>query len=183
MSAARRPARLADAGSALDDYLGALLDDGAAATTAAAAAAFPVRLFEVAGLKLALPAAELEAVLAEARTRPCAAAPGGVVAGEMAWRQGRCQVIDLARLVLPPGRAATLDADIDARAPWRLVFDGGRRAIACDAVGDVVELEPGGVTWRGPGGRRPWLAGTVAAWRCALLDSKGLIAAIGAGMA
>ena len=182
MSAAVRNARLADAGSALDDYLGALLDEGDGAATATAAA-IPVRLFDVAGLTLALPTAELDAVLDGARTRRLAAAPGGAVAGEMTWRQGRCQVIDVARLVLPPARAAALEADIDQRAPWRLVFDGGRRAIACDGVGDVVELDPDGVTWRGPAGRRPWLAGTVAAWRCALLDSAGLIATVEAEMA
>ena len=55
------------------------------------------------------------------------------------------------------------------------MIDEGRWALGCSRIGDVVDLEPADVKWRSSSGTRLWLAGTVTARLCALLDIDALI--------
>ena len=47
-------------------------------------------------------------------------------------------------------------------------------ALACDSIGEVIDLETKDVKWRGANGKRAWLAGTVIEQMCALLDIDAL---------
>ena len=52
---------------------------------------------------------------------------------------------------------------------------GQRWALACDGIGEQITPDPAQVNWRGAQGKRPWLAGTVRAPTCALLDIPELL--------
>ncbi len=130
-----------------------------------AGAPFPGLLFRVAGLRLAVPLARLNGVLAwdaAAVARP----PGGATwfLGLRSHQGVQVRLVDTAAVVLPPERRA-------GAAPGNvLLIDDRRWGLVCDGIGEVVRLEPEGVKWRGRQGRRQWLAGTVIEHMCALLD-------------
>ena len=137
-------------------------DDGRPAW---ARAPFPGLLFRVAGLRLAVPLARLNGVLAwdaAAVARP----PGGPgwFLGLRRHQGAQVRLVDTAAIVLPPERRA-------AAAPGHvLLIDDRCWGLVCDGIGEVIGLEPEGVKWRGRQGRRPWLAGTVIEHMCALVD-------------
>jgi purine-binding chemotaxis protein CheW len=80
------------------------------------------------------------------------------------------KVVDTARFVLPVERAASLAYAPGDRCRHLVMIDEGRWALACSRIGDVVDLEPTDIKWRSASGTRLWLAGTVIARMCALLD-------------
>lgn len=86
-------------------------------------------------------------------------------------------VLDLARLMLP-GDAAELARPLTERAGLLIVLDGGAWALCAEAPGELALLDLDGVQWRGPGSQRTWLAGTLAARRCALLELDAVAAMV-----
>ena len=127
---------------------------------------FEALLFDVGGLRLAVPLVRLHAVL------PWSDRVTGVP-GQPAWSMGltrhrgrSIRVLDTAVLVAS-GRAAPAAP----RPSHLLVVGDGGWGLACDGIGDVVRLRPEEVRWRGLQGRRPWLAGTLMHRLCALLDT------------
>lgn len=124
--------------------------------------------FELTGMRLLIPAAAIDAV--DKSPAGIAAAGGaGWLAGFATMEVGMLPVVDACRLLGLPGSALTADR------PGALVkLTEGAGLIAVPAPGSLVAVETSTVTWRGPGGRRPWLAGVQAASRSVLLDVAGL---------
>ncbi|HHJ13652.1 MAG TPA: chemotaxis protein CheW [Gammaproteobacteria bacterium] len=144
---------------------------------------FEVLRFQVAGLWLALPVDQVDAIIT---------GTGGVTPlpdlpvprlGIMPWRGGEARVIDTARVILPPDHVARLPENPAGRSEQLIIIGGGRWALACTRLGELLPLEPEWVTWRGPRGRRPWLAGTLDEPASALLDPPALIRSIEAEVA
>jgi len=131
---------------------------------------FQAQLFVVAGLTLAVPLVRLKGVVSD--TRDVTPVPGqpSPYAGVVAYQGLQSLVVDMARIVLPPERAAQLDDNVAARCHNLVIIDEGRLALACTRIGGVIELDSAAVKWRGASGKRLWLAGTVVEHRCALLD-------------
>lgn len=78
-------------------------------------------------------------------------------------------VVDTAALLVP---GSTLQS---AGGGSLVLLAGQRVALACDGIGAQITPDPAQVNWRGAQGKRPWLAGTVRAPACALLDIPELI--------
>lgn len=131
---------------------------------------FQALLFKVGGLMLAVPLIELSGVL-EWRPETVTPLPGHVpwYLGLTQYRERSVPVVDTAQLVMPEDRQ-------DSLVPWQerlrhVVFIGnGRWGLACDALAEVITLRSDEVRWRSQRTKRRWLAGTVIAHMCALLD-------------
>lgn len=134
---------------------------------------FQVLLFKVAGLQLAVPLVELNGVIHW---------DDGAVTempNHQSWFLGlrdhlehRVKLIDIAAVVLPPDRYATLGPANGQRLGKVVLIDDYAWGLACEDVAEVVTLSPDDVKWRQGGGGRPWLAGTVVNHMCALLNSQ-----------
>ena len=132
-------------------------------------------LFRLGGLSLAIPSSRICA-------EPALPAELSGDAGSLVWMATlpgghQLPVVDLARLMLPED-AAELSCPLSERAALLVVLDGGAWAICAEAHGELELLDLDGVQWRGPNSRRPWLAGTLASRRCALLDLDQMAAMI-----
>jgi len=135
---------------------------------------FQALLFDVAGLTLAVPLIKLKGVVPnEAGLTPM---PGHspLFLGVVPYQGIRAKVVDTARFILPQDHSAQLDADAAERSAHLVMIDEGRWALACDSIGEVIDLETKDVKWRGANGKRAWLAGTVIEQMCALLDIDAL---------
>lgn len=133
---------------------------------------FECLLFTVGGLGLAVPLVELGSIY------PLAAEQLTPIFGQAGWfmglqsvKESRVRVIDGARVVMPERYEETM------RAGYRYVITlaGSDWGLAVDRVVNTIELDPEQVRWRGRRGQRPWLAGTVVAQMCALLDVAQLV--------
>lgn len=128
-------------------------------------------LFSVCGLKLAIPLPWLGGVhQVTDKVTP--------LFGQAAWSlgvwqsdKGKLTIIDSAVLIMPE-RKRSLAAEgfeyfiqLD-RSPW---------ALACNGICNTVRLRDSSVKWRGDTSKRQWLAGTVIAEMCALIDVPGLL--------
>jgi len=132
---------------------------------------FQVLLFKVAGLQLAIPLVELNGVvpwLDEAVTEM----PNhrGWFLGLRDHLQHRVKLIDIAAVILPPDRYASLAAADSSRLGKVVLINDYEWGLACEDVAEMITLEPDAVKWRPPGGDRRWLAGTVIEHMCALLN-------------
>ncbi|PHQ85297.1 MAG: chemotaxis protein CheW, partial [Thalassobium sp.] len=128
-------------------------------------------IFKVAGLKLAIPLPLLGGVFnVNDKVTP--------LFGQAKWSLGVWQsdeqkltVVDSAQLIMPERGKSLVDEGYSYliqldRAPW---------ALACQEITDTVTLVEQSIKWRGEGSKRPWLAGTVIAEMCALIDVPGLL--------
>jgi purine-binding chemotaxis protein CheW len=146
-------------------------------------ARFQALLFEVAGLTLAVPLVKLKGVVPAANGLTPMPGHSPLFLGVVPYQGQQCKVVDTARFVLPDDRAAALSEDCAERSAHLVVIDEGRWALACNRIGDVVELETDAVKWRDANGKRLWLAGTVIERMCALLDVDQLTRELVDGMA
>lgn len=135
---------------------------------------FRVQSFQVAGLTLAVNGGNVTATVPAPWQLEPPAHTGTPLAGVLVHGDDRVPVLDVARLVLQPTHAAALDADIAARCTSLILIESSRLALAIDTLGEAFDLPEADVKWRGSGGQRLWLAGTIAARRCALLDTAEL---------
>jgi len=135
---------------------------------------FQALLFEVAGLTLAVPLIKLKGVVPNETGLTPMPGHSPLFPGIVPYQGIKARVVDTARFILPRDRAARLDADVAGRSAHLVMIDEGRWALACDAIGEVIELEPEDVKWRSANGKRAWLAGTVIEQMCALLDIDAL---------
>lgn len=148
---------------------------GGAAAAAPAPASRPAadsgaeayRLIRVAGLSIALPARDIQW---HGPLEGLEIAPGPAPS----WCLGRLRAegrirhaVDLARVIAP-----TLAARASRGAAIHLAC--GYWTLVCDAVCEPTILNPAQMRRRRPSESRPWLAGTVPAPRCAVLDVIGL---------
>ncbi len=193
-----RKEQLLDQRLALSAYLDVMLQHGVTQQTETPAAVrtvperavpdwattrFQVLLFDVAGLTLAVPLIKLKGVVPnEAGMTPM---PGHspLFPGIVPYQGIKARLVDTARFILPQDRIAQLDADVAGRSAHLVIIDEGHWALACDAIGEVIELEAKDVKWRGASTRRAWLAGTVIQQMCALLDIDALSGELAEGLA
>jgi purine-binding chemotaxis protein CheW len=143
---------------------------------------FQALLFEVAGLTLAVPLVQLKGVVSSAADVTPMPGHSPLFLGVVPYQGLQSKVVDTARFVLPAERAAGLGADAGERCQHLVMIDEGRWALACTRIGDVVDLERSDVKWRSASGKRLWLAGTVIAHMCALLDIDRLTRELVSGM-
>lgn len=134
---------------------------------------FQALIFQVGGLKLAVPLVKLHSVVPWAdQVTPMPNQPAWCH-GLFTYRGHNVRVVDTATLVLPPEKRHLDDADAPSKI---LVVGDGRWALSCSRVGEVVRLTPGEVKWRTAKGQRPWLAGTVRERLCAVMDTEAFAA-------
>ncbi len=132
---------------------------------------FECLLFDVAGLKLAVPLVCLGSIypLEGDEITPIFAQPDWFI-GVMPTPAGNLRVLDTARWVMPERYSHKL------RDSFRFVIsiDGHSWGLAVNAVHQSIRLQPEAVKWRTRRAERQWLAGTVIEHMCALLDVQAL---------
>lgn len=143
---------------------------------------FQILLFEVAGLKLAVPLIELSGVIEW--TEAVTEMPGHAdfYMGILQHLGYKIAVIDTARMVMPANKLAQLAGDEPRdRVKHIVLIDDYRWGLACDKIGEVITLKPEEVKWRTSKTSRGWLAGTVIDHMCALLNSEGFASLLESG--
>lgn len=139
-----------------------------------ASESFQILLFEVAGIKLAVPLIELCGVIEW--TDSVTEMPGHAdfYMGILQHLGHKVAVIDTARMILPENKLSQLAGDDPReRVNHIVLIDDYRWGLACDSIGEVITLNPDEVKWRTSKTTRGWLAGTVIEHMCALLNSEG----------
>lgn len=139
---------------------------------------FQALLFRVCGVQLAAPLLRLSGALPWTdRISGLAENPDRLV-GVLLHRGRRVRVIDTARLILP-------SQNIDVARPSRhiVLLDREDWGMTCDALSEVLYIEPDAVTWREHASRRPWLAGMLRQRRCGLIDIDALAGMLGGPVA
>lgn len=161
----RQPQVLLSPAQAMEAYF-----DGLLAPPVEAAPDYVV--FRLARLDFALPAARVDTVLPWPPADALSPLPARGWLGRMRQDGRAIDIADTAAHLLPAGHRA--DAGV---APQVLLLAGTTLGLACDAVVETGQrLDPQQVCWRGAHGTRPWLAGTLAARRCALIEPDALLA-------
>lgn len=129
---------------------------------------FECLLFNVAGLKLAVPLVCLggiHAIKERDKITPLPGMPDWLV-GIMPTAQGNLRVVDTARWVMPEREIA----DYAQRMQYVIRINDSEWGLSCDNVDRSFTLMPDQVRWRTSRSKRPWLAGTLIEHMCALLD-------------
>lgn len=97
------------------------------------------------------------------------------LAGAPVWLKGRTSKKSDGVAVVDLPYLARDGEGVSASGPLLLLADG-RVALHCDEVADSFRLKTEAVVWRGPTGRRPWMAGVCQLDEgCILLDVDNLI--------
>jgi len=134
---------------------------------------FQILLFEVAGLKLAVPLIELSSVIESNDSVTEMPGSADFYMGILQHLNYRVAVIDTAKMVLPANKQAELINDnARERVKHIVLIDDYSWGLACDKIGEVITLQPEEVRWRSAKTSRRWLAGTVIEHMCALLNSE-----------
>ncbi len=143
---------------------------------------FQILLFEVAGLKLAVPLGELSGVIEWNESVTEMPGHADFYMGILQHLGHKIAVIDTARMVLPTNKLSELAGDDPRdRVNHIVLIDDYQWGLACDNIGEVITLQPNEVRWRTSKSTRGWLAGTVIEHMCALLNSEGFSAMLKEG--
>ncbi|GAA6130601.1 CheW domain-containing protein [Halopseudomonas sabulinigri] len=141
--------------------------------------AFEALLFDVGGLKLAVPLVSLGTIYPlDAEITPLFGQPDWFL-GILATQAGNLKVLDTARWVMPERYSDELKESLS----FVISVEGYDWGMAVHGVHQSIRLEPSQIKWRSQQGKRPWLAGTVIDHMCALLDVSALASLIVNGMA
>lgn len=133
---------------------------------------FEALLFEVGGLKLAVPLVSLGTIHAlEGEITPLFGQPDWFL-GILPTGTGNLKVLDTARWVMPERYAPELRDNLK----FVISVEGHDWGMAVHGVSQSIRLMPEQIKWRSQQGKRPWLAGTVIEHMCALLDVSSLAA-------
>lgn len=138
---------------------------------------FKAMLMELGGLKVAAALTQLGSVIPwqDDLTEVPGQAPW--MLGVRRHRGRNVRVVDLRRLLAPPGRPPRNTP------PTRIVVAHGHDwGFACEGVSEVVTLGRDGVQWRS-NRRHPWLLGTVVGRMSLLLDVERFVRWLEAGAA
>ncbi len=133
-------------------------------------APFDALIFNVQGLKVAIPLHELDAVHRYPKTKlPRLPGKPAHYLGILSHQKYRSQIIDTTKIILPDG------FQHDNLPPHYIVlFDNYRWGLTCNAIDKVVTLNPEHISWRKNTGKRPWLAGTILSQMCSILNVENL---------
>ncbi len=132
--------------------------------------AFEALLFDVGGLKLAVPLVLLGTIYPlEDEITPLFGQPDWFL-GILATQAGNIKVLDTARWVMPERYTPDLKDSLS----FVISVEGYDWGMAVHGVHQSIRLEPDQIKWRSQQGKRPWLAGTVIDHMCALLDVSAL---------
>jgi purine-binding chemotaxis protein CheW len=133
-------------------------------------ARFECLLFTVAGLKLAVPLVTLGAIhTIDKELTPIVGRPSWYL-GMFPVHERNVNVVDTARFVMPE----RIQADTPHDYNYAIRLDASDWAMGCHTVEQSIRLSPDDVKWRSNRGKRPWLAGTVVEYMCALMDVRAL---------
>ena len=184
MNSPNKTEKLLDPAQALDDYFNCLLGTS---DTPSANALSNKRLgdelsttsthlkFQVAGLRLAIPLNKVHAVLPWPAQLDSSLGNPTWFLGKT-WIESRAlQVVDTARLIIPKSRQDALLARPQSKMGHVVVIGDGRWGLGCDEIFGQIQLLPTQIKWRSAQGTRPWLSGTLAEERCALLDIDTMV--------
>jgi purine-binding chemotaxis protein CheW len=135
--------------------------------------AFECLLFSVSGLTLAVPLVELGSIYPiQDHLTP--------IIGQVDWFMGLLHVhnrnhirtVNTAKVVMPE----KYDPAFVDNIRYVISINGFDWGLAVDNVDKAIRLAPDDVRWRTERSRRPWLAGTVVDYMCALVDVQELAA-------
>lgn len=133
---------------------------------------FECLLFNVGGLKMAVPLIELGGIQKADQEKVTK------IFGQPDWFIGvasvndlRIRTVDTARWVMPNHYKGELHDSFK----FIIQLDRSNWGLACEDVAEAISLEPSDVKWRSDRSKRPWLAGTVIKHMCAILDIQGFI--------
>lgn len=127
---------------------------------------FDALQFRVTGLNLAVPLVALGQIYPLSGELTPLFGQANWFLGMQPSRQGLLKVVNTARFVMPE----RYRDELGSHATYVISIDGTDWGLAVDSVGQPMRLHPDEVTWRTRRSQRPWLAGTVKAALCALLD-------------
>ncbi|MDH5435291.1 MAG: chemotaxis protein CheW [Gammaproteobacteria bacterium] len=133
---------------------------------------FEALLFKVSGVKLAVPLKELNGILEwpETITEMPGHAPWFL--GIVKNLETSVNLIDTALIVVPEKLRQAFPIEAGQRCQRIVLIGDGKWGLACDAVEEVITLEPTSVRWRTSRTKRRWLAGTVIEHMSALIDPE-----------
>ncbi len=146
-----------------------------------AAEPFPCLLFEVEGLKLAVPLIFLNGVLPWPENITPMPNHEFWFLGLHRHLETSVKVVDTASVVVPEERRKPVTGAPLSAYGNIILIDDARWGLACTRVAEMVNLDPARVRWRSAGGQRAWLAGTVVEHMCALLDVQALARVLAEG--
>ena len=134
---------------------------------------FQTLLFDVAGVRLALPLIKLGGIhrITEEIT-PLFGKPKwfkGLIPG----LNGNINVIDTAKWIMPDKYELLNEIDLDYK--FIILLGDTNWGLACNGVHNAIKLDPDNLRWRKSAGKRPWLAGMLIEEMCALLDVDTLV--------
>lgn len=140
---------------------------------------FEALLFDVGGLKLAVPLVSLGTIYPlDTDITPLFGQPNWFL-GIMPTQAGNLKVLDTARWVMPERYSEELKETL----AFVISVQGYDWGMAVHGVHQSIRLQPEQIKWRSQQGKRPWLAGTVIDHMCALLDISALASLIVKGVA
>jgi purine-binding chemotaxis protein CheW len=131
---------------------------------------FQVLLFDVQGLKLALPLHELNGIFRYPESKlPRLPGKPTHFLGLYRHLDYTAQIVDTGHVVLPA------EFQHDAAPPnYIILIDDYKWGLSANDIIAVTTLSPDEVKWRKQLGNRPWLAGTVLSQMCSILNVEML---------
>lgn len=133
--------------------------------------AFDVLLFDVCGLKLAVPMESLGKIIkVDHETNHLIGRPKWFM-GAYNENEQNLYVVDTAQYIMPE---KGFDLSRDGY-EYIIQLQRSQWTLACKKVHNTVRLEPDQVKWRSQQGKRQWLSGTVIDHMCALIHVDSLI--------
>lgn len=127
---------------------------------------FDVLLFQVSGLTLAVPLISLGQIQPLTDELTPLFGQADWFMGLQPTAAGKVRTVNTAKFVMPE----RYDESFLKTAKYVVSINGVPWGLAVDSVNQPIRLEPEDVNWRSERSKRPWLAGTVKAHMCALLD-------------
>ncbi|MFT7110725.1 MAG: purine-binding chemotaxis protein CheW [Psychrobacter glaciei] len=133
--------------------------------------AFDVLLFDVCGLKLAVPMESLGKIIkVEHDTNQLIGRPDWFI-GAYNESEEHLYVVDTAKYIMPE-KGYDLEKEGFA---FLIQLQRSKWTLACKQVYSTVRIEPDQVKWRSNNGKRQWLSGTVIEHMCALIHVDNLV--------
>lgn len=133
---------------------------------------FQCLLFNVSGLKMAVPLVKLNSVIPWDEKITETPNQTDWYLGLVQHLQNQVKVIDTALLVMPENRHKVLENDSENRLGHILLVDDYKWGLACTSIGDVIWLDKDEVKWRKNKSTRAWLSGTSLEHLCAVMDTE-----------